>query len=1041
MASGSSTTGNILGAIGAVVGGIYGGPVGAAQGYAIGSSIGNAIDPPKGPTVEGPRLNDLKIQTSTLGQKIPRFYGTIGVSGNIIWLEKNQLKETVRKQKQGGKGGGGGQTVKTYSYSATFALCLGEGQISGIRRIWCSDKLIYNAGSDDLETIIANNKNVSKMRFYYGTETQLPDPRIEADMGVGNAPAFRGRTYIVFDDFKLADYGNTLQGAQFKVEVVTIQTDNGLRARSSVNQSHIYLNDTSTLVDFSGGVLSFSTNPSDTRPQAGPVDNYFTYSISPTDGRLLSFSQYADRITCPALTTFNYPLGKSGNYFWSFHINGDRTFQKIYGSISDDLPAYEYTRYPGDTAIGFGGYVVDGILYIFRQRADLSCYVETTTGDSILASYEIVNADGSPYTQPIGDISYNSIAAFVPIVESGGACLWLAGVDASTGGKILTFLNDGAGRYVADQQISEIQITNQINGAADGGVLCLLYRDKVKTYIRSANITPDEIGLAEIISSESNLSALIDAGDIDVSAIDESVKGFVVPGGTIRSALEPLQAAYPFDAIASGYKIKYIPRGMASVQTIPMLDLGAAQGGDSTELLSESREMDTQLPAQTVIKYIDSAREYDQSEQQADRINTQAVNKVERQLPIVMTANKAAGVAEVLQNVAWIERNEYSFTLPPSYKSLEPSDVVTIIGDDATYELRLSSVKYQSDGTLQCSARQNRAAIYAPAAEGGEVPGGDGTIPLTGDSFAVLLDIPVVDEISQNSAGFVAAVTGYTAGWPGAMLTRSPDDGQTFADIQAFAGKCTFGTVRNYLAINSATIIDQSSITVDLLTGSIESITRDQMLNGANYAAYGADGRWEIVRFQNAAQNVDGSYSVSGFVRGERGTEWATGSHEAGDWFVLLDDPDNAFIGMSAEAIGIAFQYRAVTAGDSVDDAKGVNFAYKGVNLECLSPVYASGVRDGSGNLSVSFTRRSRLSGTWWTTGTPSPVGESSESYEVDVMNGMAVVRTITTTTPSFTYSAANQVSDFGSIQSSLTFRIYQLSGIVGRGYPLEATI
>ena len=174
MSSGGQIAGGI---IGAVVGFYVGGPAGAFQGAALGIGIGGYLDPPKGPTVSGPRLSDLSAQTSTFGAFIPRLYGTIAVHGNLLWLENNKLKERVRKEKQGGKGGGGGSTtVKTYTYSATFAIGLCQGPIAGVRRIWCGDKLLYNAGSDDLETIIASNKNASGWRLYLVAQAEAAHP-------------------------------------------------------------------------------------------------------------------------------------------------------------------------------------------------------------------------------------------------------------------------------------------------------------------------------------------------------------------------------------------------------------------------------------------------------------------------------------------------------------------------------------------------------------------------------------------------------------------------------------------------------------------------------------------------------------------------------------------------------------------------------------------------------------------------------------------------------------------------------------------------
>ena len=94
-------------AVGGVVGAVVGffTPLGPLYGAQIGMMAGGYLDPPKGPTIEGPRLDDLSIQTSTYGANIPRVYGTVAFNGNVFWLENNKLKEVVYKKKTGGKGG------------------------------------------------------------------------------------------------------------------------------------------------------------------------------------------------------------------------------------------------------------------------------------------------------------------------------------------------------------------------------------------------------------------------------------------------------------------------------------------------------------------------------------------------------------------------------------------------------------------------------------------------------------------------------------------------------------------------------------------------------------------------------------------------------------------------------------------------------------------------------------------------------------------------------------------------------------------------
>ncbi|KRV72630.1 hypothetical protein AO738_04100 [Pseudomonas citronellolis] len=475
--------------------------------------------------------------------------------------------------------------------------------------------------------------------------------------------------------------------------------------------------------------------------------------------------------------------------------------------------------------------------------------------------------------------------------------------------------------------------------------------------------------------------------------------------------------------------------------TIPWEDLAATDGDEIGDSLPYSREMDSQLPQKVSITALSSDREYGSSTQYYERLNTTAVNTEDRDIPLVLSDDEIAQMAEKLLFLRWLERDDFDFSLPPSYLAIEPSDVVMVEAKFGDFELRLAEINYESDGRLTCKAKLNNAAIYISNAIGATGPGPDGTIPLTGESIVVLMDIPVVDETLQNSPGFVVAMSGYTDGWGGGVLVQSPDGGQTWSDLQSFQGKCTFGTTMDTLPASNCTVIDQRVLTVSLISGELESITRDQMLAGLNYAAYGRDGRWEIVRFQTAALQSDGTYRVSGFVRGQRGTEWASGLHQRGDYFVLLDDPDNAFIGMPVESIGTSRLYRAITSGATIDSASDQALIYRGVNLECLSPVYAKGARDGSSNFSGAFTRRSRLSSSWWTNGVVAPIGETTEAYEIDVMSGSTVKRTIAVTSPAWSYSAANQATDFGTPQSSITFRIYQLSTVVGRGYPLEVTL
>jgi hypothetical protein len=54
-------------------------------------------------------------------------------------------------------------------------------------------------------------------RIYLGTETQMPDALIEAKQRTGNAPAYWGTAYVIFEDLPLRDYGNRVPQLTFEI--------------------------------------------------------------------------------------------------------------------------------------------------------------------------------------------------------------------------------------------------------------------------------------------------------------------------------------------------------------------------------------------------------------------------------------------------------------------------------------------------------------------------------------------------------------------------------------------------------------------------------------------------------------------------------------------------------------------------------------------------------------------------------------------------------------------------------------------------------
>lgn len=198
----------VLGVAGAAVGFMVGGPTGAQIGWGIGSMIGSSLT--SLPDIQGARLSDLKMQVSTYGAMRPILYGTNRVAGNVVWA--SDLIEASHDEEAGGKGGPS-QTVTTYSYSIHAAVALCEGPITGVRRIWANGDLIMDASTSNTG-ITGQSGNI---RIYSGSETQVADSLLEAYLGAGNVPGYRGTAYVVFENLQLEKYGNRLPNLSFEV--------------------------------------------------------------------------------------------------------------------------------------------------------------------------------------------------------------------------------------------------------------------------------------------------------------------------------------------------------------------------------------------------------------------------------------------------------------------------------------------------------------------------------------------------------------------------------------------------------------------------------------------------------------------------------------------------------------------------------------------------------------------------------------------------------------------------------------------------------
>jgi hypothetical protein len=191
----------------------------------------------------------------------------------------------------------------------------------------------------------------------------------------------------------------------------------------------------------------------------------------------------------------------------------------------------------------------------------------------------------------------------------------------------------------------------------------------------------------------------------------------------------------------------------------------------------------------------------------------------------------------------------------------------------------------------------------------------------------------------------------------------------------------------------------------------LETATAQLLLHGNSYLQILSDAEGEPAElFALRPERVgDRRFRLSRLLRGRRGTEWAAATHTAGEAFVLLEREQLAPIDVGAGSVGGELRLMAAGIGDA-EAPPIATLRVAGRALQPPAPVHLRAERDASGDISISWVRRSR-SGWAWLSGSDTPLGEEMEAYRL-VLSGNGFERAIGISAPFYIYTAAQQAED-----------------------------
>jgi hypothetical protein len=545
-----------------------------------------------------------------------------------------------------------------------------------------------------------------------------------------------------------------------------------------------------------------------------------------------------------------------------------------------------------------------------------------------------------------------------------------------------------------------------------------------------------KIGLADLGALVAERCARVGFTAIDVSGLFGVVTGCVRDQPiSPRAEIEMLMNAFAFDAIESEGVIRFVPRGRASVVSIEIGDCVLPERGELATLV---RAEETELPDIVSITFIDGNGDYQSGSIAASRLAGWSERKSDLSLALVMDELQAQTIADRALAEAWIGRESARFGLPPALIALDPGDALDLVVDGRPRSLRLTRISDSGPRTVE--AQRTEAAIYSTPLPG-IVPPVFVPPAVYGRALLEIMDLPLLEDSDVPYAPYVAASSSPFAG---VTVLDSPTGADFAVDttlpVRAIVGETIFdfysGPTDYFDVVNT--------LRVKVYSGELASVSEETILSGRSnaLALLNPGGDWEIVQFCNADLVDTATYDLTRLLRGRLGTEHAMAAPlPAGSAMVVLNGAVNQLQAALAERGQSRFYKWGPTALDLSDPAwQQEIFVARAVGLMPWAPVHVIGTRTGAGDLSISWVRRTRLGGVW-ADGTDVPLNEESERYEIDILNGPTVVRTIAVTGPAATYTAAQQTADFGTPQSSIAVRVYQLSATVGRGGPAIATL
>lgn len=502
---------------------------------------------------------------------------------------------------------------------------------------------------------------------------------------------------------------------------------------------------------------------------------------------------------------------------------------------------------------------------------------------------------------------------------------------------------------------------------------------------------------------------------------------------SLRDAFSPLSSAFFFDLVETGSSIKAVSRlGAPVTVTLDPAHLALADDSEGADVVTVTRKQETELPRAMRITFVDAERAYRSTTVEATRDGVTSTAVSEISMAIVLDEPRAQSVADRWLADTWAGRETAGFMAAPSLLRVEAGDIAKVTFGDFDVDMRVIEIGDGATRSITASAfadtQLSPRAIATPERPLPKPP--SIVYPLI-----EFMDLPLLQDGDDAAAGYIAVTADP---WPGSVAIYRSASTSGWTAEGAVSQPAVMGQLVTGLASGPVGVWDYANtFEIEVFSGQLESLNRLATLDGGNaFAIKKPSGVWEIIQARDIELTGTNRYRLSVLLRGQVGTDHAVSDAAiAGASIVLLSD----VIIQSTTGIDDldqSYNYRFGPAGIAIgsDSYTTETHAFTCEALRPLSPVHIRQTQGGSGDHAFTWVRRTRTGGDSWVIAT-TPLGEDVESYEVDIIAGGEVKRTLTSSTATITYTAGDRVADLGSATAAYSIRVYQMSAMIGRGH------